>query len=45
MPLQRTILNWLSSHLTFIAGMFGYKEITNYKTDEGAKDVKVDFSK
>ncbi len=28
-----------------IAGMFGYKEMANYKADEGAKDTKVDFSK
>jgi LemA protein len=28
-----------------VAGMFGYKEMANYKADEGAKDTKVDFSK
>lgn len=28
-----------------IAGMFGYKEMANFKADEGAKDTKVDFSK
>lgn len=28
-----------------IAGMMGYKEMKNYKADEGAKDAKVDFSK
>lgn len=28
-----------------IAGMFGYTAKANYKSDEGAKDTKVDFSK
>ena len=28
-----------------IANMMGYKEMANYKADEGAKDTKVDFSK
>ena len=27
-----------------IAGLFGYKAKENYKSDEGAKDTKVDFS-
>ncbi len=26
-----------------VAGIFGYKQKANYKADEGAKDVKVDF--
>ena len=26
-----------------IAGLFGYKQKANYKSDEGAKDTKVDF--
>jgi LemA protein len=28
-----------------IAGLFGYTAKANYKSDEGAKDTKVDFSK
>lgn len=28
-----------------IAGMMGYKEMANYKADDGAKDAKVDFNK
>jgi LemA protein len=28
-----------------VAGMFGYKELANYKTDEAAKNKTVDFSK
>lgn len=28
-----------------VAGLFGYKEMANYKADEAAKDAKVDFSK
>jgi len=28
-----------------LAGLFGFQKKDNYKSDEGAKDVKVDFSK
>lgn len=28
-----------------LAGLFGYKQKANYKSDAGAKDTKVDFSK
>ena len=28
-----------------LAGLFGYTQKANYKSDEGAKDTKVDFSK
>ncbi len=28
-----------------VAGLFGYTQKANYKSDEGAKDTKVDFSK
>jgi LemA protein len=28
-----------------IAGLFGYTKKANYKSDEGAKDAKIDFSK